>query len=85
MLSILALAAMQAIFWIFTQPVNTFWLRDQQLSGAGSTFFRVRGGSSDGGSKDWKQLRDRWEYSHVARAVMSAIALGLLASAISST
>ena len=31
-----ALLLMHAIFWIFTQPVNRFWMRGQTLSGAGA-------------------------------------------------
>jgi hypothetical protein len=34
-----ALAAMHAVFWILTQPVNNFWLKDLKLGGAGARFF----------------------------------------------
>jgi hypothetical protein len=74
-----ALLAMHAIYWTVTHPVNRFWLKDQDLTGFGKGFFgfdplrRHR----DEASPDqlWRRLRDRWEYSHVARAILSAIAL----------
>jgi hypothetical protein len=30
----------------------------------------------------WKRFRDRWEYSHVLRAVLSAVALIALTAAV---
>jgi Domain of unknown function (DUF1772) len=78
----IALLVMHGIFWTFTQPVNKVWLRDQQLPGAARSFF---GTNRQGGSlreADWWTLRDRWEYSHIARAVMVVVALLLLASAL---
>jgi len=77
-----ALVVMHAIFWLITQPVNRFWLRDQQLSAAGSAFLDVRSVEDELRSADWTSLRDRWEYSHVARAILSLVALVLLAGAL---
>jgi hypothetical protein len=34
-----------------------------------------QGAASGEGAEDWKELRDRWEYSHVVRAVLAVIAL----------
>jgi hypothetical protein len=31
---------------------------------------------------DWTVLRDRWEYSHVARAAIGLVSLGLLVTAL---
>jgi hypothetical protein len=76
-----ALLLMHAIFWLFTQPVNRFWLREQSLGAAGRAFF----GTADGNPPDWQSLRDRWEYSHLARAILSLAALVLLASAIAAS
>ena len=73
----LALALMvgvQAIFWLVTQPVNKFWVKDLDLYGAGRGFFSL-GGTRE--VSDWKELRDIWEYSHVARAALAI--LGLIA------
>jgi hypothetical protein len=80
-----ALAIMHGIFWVFTQPVNKVWLRNQNLTGAAASFFRMRTSSHGSRDFDWSALRDRWEYSHVARAVMALIALVLLASALAAT
>jgi hypothetical protein len=77
----IALVVMHAVFWVFTQPVNRFWLREHQLGTAGAAFFRVERGDSSP-QRDWRQARDRWEYSHVVRAVLVTIAVALLASAI---
>lgn len=73
---------MHLIFWVFTQPVNRYWLRDQQMATAGAAFFEVRA-SKESETRDWTALRDQWEYSHLTRAILSFIALALLAAAIS--
>ena len=88
-----ALAAMHVIFWIFTQPVNKFWLRRQRLTSLGKRFFSAgaartgtahstsgRSGSiepdpAESRAENWQRMRDRWEYSHLVRAVLSLIAL----------
>jgi hypothetical protein len=75
-----ALVAMHAAYWIFTHPVNKFWLHDQQLQGFSRGFFgfdpmRRRGTATPATDDGWERARDRWEYSHVLRAVLSAIAL----------
>ena len=79
-----AMGAMHAVYWIVTHPVNNFWLKDVELKGAGARFFAAdplqRGG--DAPAQDWTALRDRWEYSHVARAALALIALALLATAV---
>jgi Domain of unknown function (DUF1772) len=78
-----ALALMHAVYWAFIHPVNNFWLRDVNLQGAGAAFF---GHGSDRsprqGQADWTYLRDRWEYSHLARAGLAAIAFVLLVTAV---
>jgi hypothetical protein len=68
------------IYWLVTHPVNQFWLRDQELKGAGRAFFSFGGQRST--SDSWTSLRNRWEYSHVARAVIALAALILLATSI---
>lgn len=79
----LAMLLAQAIFWVFTQPVNRIWLRGQTLGAAGTAFFRV--GAAGRAESDWTALRNRWEYSHLARAILSLTALVLLASGIAAT
>jgi hypothetical protein len=69
---LLALVAMHAVFWVFTQPVNRYWLQEQQLHGPAADFFALRAGKA---GDDWVRLRNRWEYSHVARALLSGVGL----------
>lgn len=69
-LALISLIAMHAIFWIVTQPVNRFWLTGSNLSGLGASFFA----GAPAAERDWMVLRDRWEYSHLARAVCAVIA-----------
>ncbi|GAB1581573.1 DUF1772 domain-containing protein [Phyllobacterium phragmitis] len=68
--SLVLLAAAHLTYWLFTHPVNDFWLKDMGLKGASGLFFSVRAGNGTG---DWTQLRDVWEYSHVARAVLAML------------
>jgi hypothetical protein len=78
-----ALAAMHAAYWLLTHPVNNFWLKEFQLKGLGARFFRVGTANQEGDAQaDWTALRDRWEYSHVLRAVLGFISLALLATAV---
>lgn len=78
----LALLAMSHLtYWLFTHPVNGFWLKDMDLTGLGGVFFSTFGAAD---AADWTKLRDVWEYSHVARAcfamlsfITAAIALSL--------
>ncbi|MFL6605015.1 MAG: DUF1772 domain-containing protein [Steroidobacteraceae bacterium] len=83
--ALIALALMQLVFWLFTQPVNQFWVRDVKLHGTADAFFRLRFEQRQPRSPDWRSLRNQWEYSHVARAVLSLAALILLASTIAAT
>jgi hypothetical protein len=87
LVALVALAAMHSIFWIVTQPVNRFWLQKQQLihlTRLGAKFFSTNAteGAEIETSREWKKMRDRWEYSHLVRAVLSVIALVTLAMAI---
>jgi hypothetical protein len=78
-----ALALMHAIYWVLIHPVNNFWLRDTDLQGAGKTFFALGARErAQAGHMDWTYLRDRWEYSHAARAGLAMLALVLLVSAV---
>jgi hypothetical protein len=81
--ALVALAAVNAIYWVVVHPVNNFWLKDLQLKSAGAGFFKAgASGRDDAGEADWIAYRNRWEGGHVARAVLSLIALILLATAI---
>jgi len=80
--ALIALAAVNAIYWVVVHPVNNFWLKDFALKGASGAFFKSGASQSDEGEVDWIAYRNRWEGGHVVRAVLSLIALVLLATAI---
>ena len=72
-LAICGLIAMQVVYWTITHPANKFWLRNAKLGGAGSGFFALDPArrtvhETDGDAPDWRKVRNRWEYSHIARA-----------------
>jgi hypothetical protein len=80
--ALVSLLIMHGLYWVLTHPVNKFWLEDQHLEGAGAAFFAVGGrGPGSRAEQDWTALRDRWEYSHVARAVFALLSLIALATA----
>ena len=69
--ALVLLAMSHATYWVFTHPVNKFWLQDEKLGRLGAGFFAVGGEGEDmkqRGRSDWTALRDRWETSHVIRA-----------------
>jgi hypothetical protein len=82
--ALILLLTMHAVYWIVTAPVNKIWLKGQQLSRAGTAFFRMNTGGRVRDS-EWTALRDRWEYSHLVRAVLVTIALALLACALATS
>ena len=78
--ALLAIAAAHGLYWLVTHPVNNFWLKDTELAGAGKGFFGF--GTRDLGTAPWTELRDRWEYSHLARSVLVLAAFLCLSTAI---
>ncbi|THK36190.1 DUF1772 domain-containing protein [Ensifer sp. MPMI2T] len=80
----IGLLAMQAIYWILTHPVNNFWLKDVELRGVSAGFFSLAASRDPArsGDPDWTNLRDQWEFSHVARAVLGLISFILLVMAV---
>lgn len=84
--ALLCVLGMHAIYWRVTHPLNKIWLEGEKLSASGDRF--VATGSGSGGAKPdvtggWEELRDRWERSHVTRAIMAALALVALLIALS--
>jgi Domain of unknown function (DUF1772) len=78
LVALVGLIGMHAAYWLFTHPVNKFWVEGQNLSRVGAGFFSFgsRGsGSVDGRPASWTELRNRWEYSHVMRAGLSTVSL----------
>jgi hypothetical protein len=80
---------MHGVYWTVTHPTNKLWMKDQQLTKAGAKFFSSdpmkRGGAVEKGVADWKTFRDRWEYSHVLRAILDVIALIALGVAVAAS
>jgi hypothetical protein len=58
-------------YWTFTHPVNRAWLKNTKVSSVGSFFF----GSFAAREADWSEMRNIWEYSHIARACFFMLAL----------
>ena len=79
-----SMIVMHLVFWLVTQPVNKIWLRDQELAEAGAAFFNQKKKPDPAKSADWTKLRDRWEYSHAARALFALLGLIFLGIAITS-
>ena len=73
-----ALLLMHALYWLLTHPVNNFWLEREKLGAAGAAFFATGAGDTP---SDWRSARNRWEVSHVARAVCALAGLALIATA----
>ena len=82
LVALLGLIGMHAVYWLFTHPVNKFWLEDENVSRASSGFFSFAAASTH--PVDWTHLRDRWEYSHVARTGLVAVSFIALVIAVSS-
>ena len=79
LMALAALIASHAVYWLMTHPVNNFWLTKSQLGGAGKALFGTAAG--DVRKDDWQALRDRWEWSHIVRAVLSMLSFILLLAA----
>jgi hypothetical protein len=69
-----SLVAMHATYWLITHPINAFWLKETKLSASATSFFGKQSGSS-ASSATWQDMRDRWEYSHMLRALMAGASL----------
>lgn len=78
-LALAATSATHIIFWLVTQPVNRIWTKGIKLGGAVRRFFSTGAAPPEA---DWTRLRDRWEYSHLARALLMTVALIALAIAL---
>lgn len=83
LVTLLGLIGMQAVYWLVTHPVNKFWVEGEKLSGVGSGFFSFGTNKEETRPPDWTELRNRWEYSHVARAGLAFVGLTALVIAIS--
>jgi hypothetical protein len=74
LIALLGMLAMHAVYWVFVHPVNRYWVARQPVGALGASFFRF-GAKREDCEPDWTELRDRWEYSHLARAVLTSMSL----------
>jgi hypothetical protein len=58
-----------ATYWVVTHPVNAAWLQHTPLAGASKAFF----GLFSAPDADWRRMRNVWEYSHIARAILHVL------------
>jgi hypothetical protein len=72
--ALVAMIGVIAIYWLVTHPVNQHWVKGETMNAFASGFFRT-GARRQGRAPNWRQLRDVWEYSHVARAVLASASL----------
>src|SRR5215469_5324990 len=82
-----ALAGEHGAYWVFTHPVNRFWLKDEPLTGLGRGFFafdpmKRTGPEPTASDAAWTRASDRWEFSHVLRAILAGTALTALVVAV---
>ncbi|MGE3066691.1 MAG: DUF1772 domain-containing protein, partial [Hyphomicrobiaceae bacterium] len=70
--ALLLLASTHLTYWFVTHPVNSVWTKNVELSGISAAFFSLFASEVTG---DWSQLRNIWECSHVARAILSMLSL----------
>jgi hypothetical protein len=86
LVGLFAMVAMHATYWIVTHPLNKLWLKDRDLGAFGAGFFGFdpmgRKAASGNDREPWKWLRNRWEFSHVTRAVLASVALISLVGAV---
>jgi hypothetical protein len=71
--ALLGFVTMQSIYWFITQPINKFWVKNVKLNRFSSNLFRFRATKKSAAAPVWTELRNRWEYSHVARAGCAAV------------
>jgi hypothetical protein len=70
---------MQVVFWFVTQPTNRVWLRHEHLGTSGARSFAIsraqQSPEANSPTQHWQSMRNRWEYSHLLRAVLSVMRL----------
>jgi hypothetical protein len=81
-LAVMGLVGMQAIYWTLVHATNKYWLQSAgvALGNAGSGFFGVDPAGATG-ARDPSRIRDRWEYSHIARTVLAFASFSSLVAA----
>jgi hypothetical protein len=75
-----AAALTHLLYWVLTAPVNKVWAKATPVAGPAQRLFEAASDLPSG--DDWIVLRDRWEQSHLWRAVTANSAFILLAVAV---
>jgi hypothetical protein len=83
MAALIMVATMHAAYWLVTHPINSVWMAEARVGGAGEKFFGAGRAPGDrrAAEGDWRRLRQRWEGSHALRAGVGFGAFLLLAAA----
>ncbi len=79
--ALVLMIAVHGIYWLMIHPVNKVWVEGGDLSRVGSSFFSAFSGG--GAARYWSELRNTWEMSHMARAVLAPLALTVITVATS--
>jgi hypothetical protein len=81
--AVVSIALAHLVYWTVTHPINKAWLQPKRLHRAGAAFFDTAAGRESVAADDanWTRLRDRWEYSHVARAAFAMLGFVALVTA----
>jgi hypothetical protein len=74
LIAFIGMIAMHTVYWLVTHPVNKYWMEGRPVSASGARFFATAS-KREGPPPAWTDLRDRWEYTHVARAGLSGLSL----------
>ena len=77
---LVALVIGHIVYWVVIQPINKVWLKTRKLGPAGAAFFAAGRKALQG--KTWAQLRKRWEYAHISRAVLAVAGFTAIATAV---
>lgn len=72
LIAVMGMTAMHATYWLVVHPVNRTWMEGQQMSAGAVSFF---GTGRKQREVAWTELRDRWEYGHLVRAVLTSFSL----------
>jgi hypothetical protein len=83
-----SLLAMQFVYWTFTRPVSNFWSGPEKLGVATRRFFGLSTTAQTRAEREheklWPSLQQRWEISHIARAVFGFIGTVTIAVGVAS-
>ena len=81
LIAFLAMLLTVAVYWVAVHPVNKYWMEGQSVNSSSAAFFGA-GAKRENWQPEWTELRDRWEYSHVVRAVATSVGLVALVTSL---